>query len=186
MLRRLVIIMASGGARNRSGPQADPTSGRSDARGLSYDKLPSEGRSGEPPLEWPLGTPSVYIESFENGKPVKKLDEDATDERRDAELALWAEAWTYPQAVAWERDRWRWNIVALWVRTFLVCAGPEAKAADKASLHRFGDQLGLTPAGLRENGWTISRDEVAPKREQRATEPKAAPKRRLRAVGDDG
>ena len=178
--------MARGGARNRSGPQPDPLSARSDARGVSFDKLPSEGRQGEPPLGWPLGEPSVYIETFENNRPVKKLDEDATAERREAELALWEQVWSYPQAVAWEQDRWRWNIVALWVRTFLVCAGPEAKAADKASLHRFGDQLGLTPAGLRENGWAIARDEVQPKRQARSSEPKAAPQRRLRAVGDDG
>lgn len=178
--------MASGGARNRSGPQADPGSVRSDARGLRLNALPAEGRQGPPPLEWPLGTPSVYIESFENGRPVKQLDEDATSDRQTAELELWAEVWTYPQACAWELDRWRWNVVALWVRTFLVCAGPEAKAADKASLHRFGDQLGLTPAGLRENGWAIARDEVAPRRAEKEPESSSTGKRvrRLRAVGD--
>lgn len=179
--------MASGGARNRSGPQPDPSSARSDARGLSFADLPSEGREGGPPLGWPLGSPAVYIEKFENGRPVKELDEAATAERQTAELALWDEVWSYPQAVAWERDRWRWNIVALYVRTFLVCAGPEAKAADKASLHRFGDQLGLTPAGMRENGWQIVRDEVAPRRDGQAAGSSSTGKRvrRLRAVGDD-
>ena len=178
--------MASGGSRNRSGPSVDPSSGRSDSRGLRFDALPSEGRKGAPPLEWPLGRPSVYIESFENGKPVKKLDEDATADRQAAELDLWAQVWSYPQAVAWEQDRWRWNIVALWVRTFLVCAGPEAKAADKASLHRFGDQLGLTPAGLRENGWAIARDEVAPRRADKESDSSSSGRRerRLRAVKD--
>ena len=182
--------MARGGARNRSGPQADPKSARSANRGLSYDQLPSEGRQGEPPLAWPLGRPAVYIEKFENGKPIKELDEEATAEREAQEQALWAQVWTYPQAVAWEREPWRWNIVALWVRTFLVCAGPEAKAADKSSLHRFGDQLGLTPAGLRENGWMIVRDEVSEKRsEKEAAEPVpdrplTARERRLAAVAD--
>jgi len=182
--------MASGGARNRSGPQADPKSARSANRGLSYDELPSEGRVGEPPLEWPLGRPSVYIETFENGRPVKELDEAATYDREQQELAMWDQVWSYPQAVAWEREPWRWNIVALWVRTFLVCAGPEAKAADKSSLHRFGDQLGLTPAGLRENGWQIVRDQVAVKRSEKEaaeTEPErplTARERRLAAVAD--
>ena len=182
--------MASGGARNRSGPQADPKSARSANRGLAFDELPSEGRKGEPPLEWPLGRPAVFIERFENGKPVKELDEEATAEREEQEQALWAQVWTYPQAVAWEREPWRWNIVALWVRTFLVCAGPEAKAADKSSLHRFGDQLGLTPAGLRENGWQIVRDQVSEKRsEKEAAEaepsrPMTARERRLAAVAD--
>lgn len=181
--------MARGGARNRSGPQADPLSGRSDRRGISLSALPSEGRKADPPMAWPLSSPAVYIESFENGRPVKQLDEPATEERRAAEQALWAEVWTYPQAVAWERDRWRWNVVALWVRTFLVCAGPEAKAADKASLHRFGDQLGLTPAGLRENGWAIAPDEVDERRQEKAAtvdKPAAGPQRRLRAVNGDG
>jgi hypothetical protein len=121
---------------------------------------------------------------------VKQLDSVASEERKQAEIALWDEVWTYPQAVAWERERWRWNIVAMWVRTFLTASGPEAKAADKTALHRFGDQLGLTPAGLRDNGWAIVRDEVAEKRDDRDSAdkpaPKAAPQRRLRAVGDGG
>ena len=179
--------MASGGARNRSGPSADPTSGRSEARGLSYTQLPAEGRIGEPPTVWPLSDPQVYIERVtDSGKPVKELDAVATEERRQAEESMWAEVWTYPQAVAWERDRWRWPIVAMYVRTFLTAAGPEAKAADKSTLHRYGDQLGLTPAGLRENGWTISRDELADKRSEAAPSTPSAGKRerRLRAVKD--
>lgn len=156
--------MTRGGSRNRSGPPADPTSARSDSRGIRFDALPNEGRVGDPPLAWPLGNPAVYIDVIVNGKPSKELDLDATEDRRESEQALWAEVWTYPQACAWELERWRWNIVALWVRTFLVCAGPEAKAADKSSLHRFGDQLGLTPAGLRENGWAIARSEIDMKR----------------------
>lgn len=159
--------MARGGARNRSGPQPDPLSGRSDARGVKLDALPNEGRRGEPPLEWPLGSPAVYIDVVVNGKPSRELDAEATAVRAEAEQALWEEVWSYPQACAWELDRWRWNIVALYVRTFLVCAGPEAKAADKSSLHRFGDQLGLTPAGLKENGWAIARSEVDVKRSER-------------------
>ncbi|NDK31191.1 hypothetical protein FH975_05300 [Nesterenkonia sp. Hz 6-5] len=179
--------MASGGARNRSGPQADPKSGRSDQRKLSFDELPSEGREGEPPTEWPLSDPQVYIETVsDSGKPIKNLDIDASEQRKDAELALWAEVWTYPQAVAWEREPWRWNIIAIWVRTFLTASGPEAKAADKTALHRFGDQIGLTPAGLRENGWQIVRDEVASRRQESTEAPSTEPrKRRLRAVGDE-
>jgi hypothetical protein len=49
--------------------------------------------------------------------------------------------------------------------------------------------LGLTPAGLRENGWAIAPDEVDERRQEKAAtedKPKEAPKRRLRAVGDDG
>ena len=180
--------MARGGARNRSGPQPDPLSGRSDARGIRLNALPSEGRQGPPPIAWPLSDPQVFIEGIENGRPVKQLDAVASEERKAAEVALWAQVWSYPQAVAWEREPWRWNIVAMWVRTFLTASGPEAKAADKTALHRFGDQLGLTPAGLRENGWAIAADEVSERREERVESagPREAPVRRLRAVGDGG
>lgn len=111
---------------------------------------------------------------------------EASEARKEAELALWEQVWTYPQAVAWEREPWRWNIVAMWVRTFLTASGPEAKAADKTALHRFGDQLGLTPAGLKENGWQIVRDEVSTRRPA-ATKAATSGKRerRLRAVGDE-
>jgi len=134
-----------------------------------------------------LSDPQVFIEGIENGRPVKQMDWEASEERKRAEHDLWDQVWTYPQAVAWERERWRWNIVAMWVRTFLTASGPEAKAADKTALHRFGDQLGLTPAGLRENGWAIAHDEVAPRRADKGTEsdsPSGKRERRLRAVKD--
>ncbi|WP_147107157.1 hypothetical protein [Nesterenkonia populi] len=128
----------------------------------------------------------MYIDDVtDSGKPVKRYDHEASMQRKGSELALWEQVWTYPQAVAWEREPWRWNLVAMWVRTFLTASGPEAKAADKTALHRFGDQIGLTPAGLKENGWQIVRDEVAA---QRSTPKKKAEpvkrERRLRAVGE--
>ena len=45
--------MARGGARNRSGPTADPNSGRSDRRGYSLTALPASGYDGPVP-DWPL------------------------------------------------------------------------------------------------------------------------------------
>jgi hypothetical protein len=42
---------------------------------------------------------------------------------------------------------------------------------------RLADQIGLTPAGLKENGWRISTDEVAAKR---AEEPASSDVRRRR------
>lgn len=122
--------MARGGARNRSGPQPDESSGRSDRRDFKLTALPAEGYDAEAP-EFPLA------------------DETAR------EGVLWAWAWTTPQAFAWALEPWRWPIVAMWVRTFVVCESAEATAADKSSLHRFADQIGMTPAGLKENGWKI-------------------------------
>lgn len=148
--------MTKGGARNRSGPPADPNSERSEKRGYTLTALPSEGYDGDAP-EWPLHGQS------------------------DREAELWTWAWTTPQACAWSLDPWRWHSVAMWVRVAVICEGPMAQAADKSGLHRFADQIGMTPAGLKENGWAIARDEVTPKRQQR-TEDKPKPQRRLRAV----
>ena len=55
----------------------------------------------------------------------------------------------------------------MWVRTAVICEESTATAADKNSLHRFADQIGLTPAGLAENGWAIAADEVAEKRDEK-------------------
>lgn len=153
-------------------------SGRSDRRGFKLTALPSEGYTGEPP-EFPLPKVPVYDVYFEDKKRVRELDVEATDDRWARELELWAWVWATPQACAWSVERWRWHSVAMWVRTSALCEAADATAADKNSLHRFADQIGLTPAGLKENGWTIAVDEVAPKRDKPAA---SALTRRLRAV----
>ena len=182
--------MGSGGARNRSGPQPDPTSGRSDLRGVKLDALPAEGFTGEVP-EFPLPPAQVINEYFdtESKQKIKEVDQRASDLRNEREQELWEWAWSTPQACAWALERWRWQAVAMWVRVSALCESPEATAADKGSLHRFADQIGLTPAGLRENGWAIARSEVD---ERRASKPglsvvddpdqkePARPQRRLR------
>lgn len=178
--------MTSGGRRSRSGPSVDPLSGRSDARGVKLMALPREGFRGDVPA-FPLGPIKVYF-TYKNadGKPVRELDEDGTQDRIARELELWAWAWSTPQACAWEVEPWRWYTVAMWVRTAAVCESSEAQAADKNSLHRFADQIGLTPAGMKENGWALAADEVKEKRESKpAAESQAAPKRRLRVAGGD-
>lgn len=154
--------MTKGGSRNRSGPQADPRSGRSDARGLKFTALPSEGFAGDIP-EFPMP--------------------DATE--REAEV--WAELWRTPQAAAWDAEPWRIRSVAMYCRWSVRSEG-DVPAAFLGQVHRLGDQIGLTPAGLRENGWAIAADEVTEKRAEKspATEGKAAPARRLRAVNGGG
>ncbi len=127
------------GGHARSGPPPDPKSGRSERRGLRFDALPAEGYDEEVP-NFPLPQMS------------------------SRESTLWDWAWTTPQAKAWSVEPWRWHTVAMWVRTAVVCEAGEATAADKNSLHRFADQIGLTPAGLKENGWRIAADEVGAKR----------------------
>lgn len=149
--------MPKGGARNRSGPQPDPRSGRSERRGLRYDALPAGGYDGEVPA-FPL--------------PGAK----------DRELAIWNDAWTTPQACAWARESWRWQTVAEYARVKALCE-VEPNAALIGQIHRYRDQLGLTPAGLRENGWAIAADEVAARADERVEDvvEEDAP-RRLTAV----
>ena len=127
--------MASGGARNRSGPQPDENSGRSDRRDFKLTALPAEGFDGEAP-EFPIP----------NGS--------------ERELALWAWAWRTPQAAAWFEQPWRWYTVAEWVRWSVKAEAEDASAAVIAAKIRMADQIGLTPAGLKENGWKIAPPKV--------------------------
>lgn len=157
--------MAKGGARNRSGPPKDPNSARSERQGVKFTALPAEGWDGSVP-EFPLPPRVVWYEYFEDKQKVRERDEGATESVRDRELALWKWAWRTPQACAWAQpsEAWRLHTIAMWVRTYVLCEGSEATAADKGSLHRFADQIGLTPAGLKENGWAITVDQVGAKR----------------------
>jgi hypothetical protein len=153
--------MARGGARNRSGPPADPSSGRSDARGYSLTALPSEGYDGPIP-DFPL--PNAY----------------------DREIELWEQVWRSPQACAWSMpsERWRVRTVAMWVRLSVRCEDPEAGAALLGQLHRFADQIGMTTAGLAEMGWRVAVDEVATKAAAAAPAQPAAPRARRLRVAD--
>jgi hypothetical protein len=68
---------------------------------------------------------------------------------------------------------------------------PGSNAALVGQLHRYREQIGLTPAGLRLNGWQIARDEVGARRVEKpeASNPSggrmSARERRLKAVGDE-
>ena len=154
--------MSRGGARNRSGPAASESSGRSDRRGYSLTALPAEGYQGDVP-DFPLPIASAR------------------------EVEVWEQAWRTPQACAWAMpsEAWRQGTVALWVRLSVRAEDPECGAALLAQLHRFADQIGMTTAGLAEMGWRVAVDEVAAKA---AASPKAtvvAPAaRRLRVAGD--
>ena len=175
--------MTSGGARNRSGPAPDPSSARSDARGLRFDALPAEGYVGPVP-EWPL-PPRVVMRWEADGKARWQApDAEATKALAERERELWLWAWRTPQAAAWAKpsESWRLPLIAMWVRTFVLCESSEATAADKNSLHRFADQIGMTPAGLKENGWQVARDQVAEKAAEKDEAARSSSRDRLKAV----
>jgi hypothetical protein len=124
---------------------------------------------------------------YEDKRRYQVFDEEATQAVTDREAELWEWAWRTPQACAWSLESWRWQTVAMWVRTFVICEGDDATSADKGAIHRFADQIGLTPAGLRENGWAIAVDEVGARRDDREDRQAeagetAAPQRRMRAL----
>jgi hypothetical protein len=176
--------MASGGRRNRSGPEASESSARSDRRGYSLTALPAEGYHGEIP-DFPLPRRQVYTWEVEDKRRYQVLDEGGTAIVADREQRLWEWLWRTPQACAWSMpsESWRLHTIAMYVRTFVVCEGSDATAADKGSLHRFADQIGMTTAGLAEMGWKVAVDETAGKRQEKAeAEPASKPERRLRAV----
>lgn len=157
-----------GGARNRSGPTSSPYSNRTDLKKskglLGAIKLPPEGFQGE---DFP---------------PLFDLLPAATER----EGVVWSDAWATPQAAQWISEPWRWRTIAMWVRYTVRMEDPESPAALGAVTTRFADQIGLTPAGLRENGWVIEASEPA---SAAKTPAKSAgkPVRRLRSVanGDD-
>lgn len=123
--------MPRGGARNRSGPQPDENSLKSEKIGYTLTALPPEGYTGPVP-GWPL------------------------ERQTGREATVWAQAWTTPQACAWSTQPWRHRTIALWVRWSVRMEDPDAGASLGAVVMRLADQIGMTPAGLKENGWKIA------------------------------
>ena len=153
--------MARGGARNRSGPAPDPESGRSERRGFKLTALPSEGYQGEAP-DFPL--PDVT----------------------DRELDVWESLWQTPQACAWSMQSWRWLNIADLVRLQVRGEAHDAPVNIATVVRQLRADLGLTPAGLKENGWAIATDQVGEKRADRDELVKAQPKRERRLRVADG
>lgn len=182
--------MTHGGARPGSGPSPDPDSGRSAARGLNFQALPSGGFDGVIP-DFPLDHIVLFSEHFEDGAKIREADEDASADFHSREGVVWAEAWRSPQGAAWAVESWRWPVVAEYCRLKVTIElDPGSNAALVGQLHRYREQIGLTPSGLRLNGWQISRDEVGALREEKDSAAKvsgeklSARERRLKAVGD--
>lgn len=156
--------MARGGARNRSGPAPDPNSGRSERRGFKLTALPSEGFRGVVP-DFPLP--------------------DMTDRESD----VWESLWRTPQACAWSMQSWRWLNVADLVRLQVRGEAHDAPVNIATVVRQLRADLGLTPAGLKENGWAIAVDEVAARADAKvadAAAPRKSSRDRLSVVNGGG
>lgn len=161
-----------GGARNRSGPRKSPTSARSERLGVRFGKLPRAGYTGRLPA-WPLTRASAR------------------------EREVWRQVWRTPQAAAWATEPWRHRAVAMYVRLAVRCEDAGSPAALHAVMVRYADQIGMTPAGMRENRWVVEETPgaagavVSPAELEREGTPPVAPplvplRGRLRVVPPGG
>lgn len=202
-------LMPRGGARVRSGPPADPQSRTSERRRRAAKKsatssaaadtapaittnefnplaLPARGRTGRAPA-FPLPKVVRFVMTVDSeGKSSKQADSGVSNEFRKRELEIWRELWKTPQAVAWEREPYRWPTIAKYARIMTSTeAEPDASAALLSRERELRIECGLSPDGLRANGWAIAPDELAKKRAAKkaaapAAKKAAAPVRRLR------
>lgn len=141
--------MASGGARARSGPPADPNALRRDRKDdKGWETLPAEGFQGDAP-SWPF-------------EPLNQ-----------AEIDLWARLWRKPQAFMWDQLQLEFEVAA-YVRAFLESVEPEASAGLKTAVLRMSAELGLSTVGMGQLRWKIAVDEVTERRESVAPGRKSA------------
>jgi len=101
------------------------------------------------------------------------------------ESEVWALLWTTPQACAWSMSPWRWLNVADLVRLQVRGEALDAPVNIATVVRQLRADLGLTPAGLKENGWAIAADEVGDRAAANATassDDEEVPVRRLSVV----
>lgn len=145
------------GSSSNSGPSKDPLALRRD-RDKGLLELPAEGRDGPVP-EWPLTEPT------------------------DREREWWEDLWGSPQAVAWEAHRLH-LLVALFIRNLEVVEQPGAPANRTTEVRRMMDDLGLTEAGQRSNGWVVVGQVSSPRRS--VSKGSSSARDRLKVVDDAG
>lgn len=146
--------------------------------------LPMAGYTGRAPA-FPL--PKIVRFGFdisESGKAVRVADSSLSNEFRKREMEIWREVWKTPQGAAWSIDPWRWPTVAEYCRIkAAVELDPDSNAALLSRLREYRNEIGLSPDGMKANGWAISRDQVTPRAEKKAAaKTTAKPQRRLRSV----
>ena len=159
----------------RAGPPKDPNSGRSEKRkpalSGSLTMLPSEGYDKRAPA-FPL-------------PQTKRETPAATKAFRAREVAIWRNNWKMPQAAAWALEPWRWSTIGEFCRIkACVELDPDSNAALVSRLREYRNEIGLSPDGMKINGWAIAPNELAQQAEKKTKAPakKAAPARRLRSV----
>jgi hypothetical protein len=125
--------------------------------------------------------------------PSAPFDQDAPEIPLPAptarEVELWNLAWAAPQAWMWIQEPWRWQTIGLWVRRTALAESKDANASDINAVIRLADQIGMTPAGLKENGWAIAADKAGPSQAEKPEQSERSTSRskdRFRVVRGDG
>lgn len=137
---------------------SDPSTRRRRNASVGKTLLPAGGRSGVAPV-WPIAGAS--------------------------EPDVWAELWSSPQAVAWERLGWT-RVVARYALLVAVAErdGDGAPAATLlAELRQMEDRLGLNPKAMRSLLWEVTSDEVGEKRDESVPSKSASKRAQLKIVG---
>ena len=143
------------GGHAHSGPAPDPSALRRERDKGEWTELPAEGRDGPVP-DWPLS------------KATKR------------ELELWADQWSRPQALMWERNGQELE-VAMFVRAVRIGEQPSAPTNARTLVRQLMDSLGLTVPGMRSLRWKIVAAESKSARRTSGTA-----RDRLRVVQDAG
>ncbi len=176
--------MTSGGTRGRSGPAPDPNALRRDRKDdAAWVTLPIEGYVGDVP-EFPLTKIAIYDVYVVDKKRIKELNVEATEQRWQDELDLWAELWEKPQAYQWSKLGLELQ-VASYVRAFHDSVAAGAPASMKTAVLRMSAEIGLSLPGMHQLRWKFSTDELAARREEvapRVSVRRSSMKDRLRAV----
>ena len=84
----------------------------------------------------------------------------------DTEVELWKKLWRTPQAHEWARLRWDRD-VAQYVRH--KAAAEIGSLEDSREARQRGHHLGLTPKGMKDLMWSVRRDELDERRQQKQT-----------------
>lgn len=144
-------------------PKPDNERRRRNAQ-VAMTQLPAEGRQGTPP-RFPL---LAYTNDDSDGFEAIV---------RDREAQLWAELWSTPQAVMWERTHSE-LAVARFTRFSVLAETGNVKAATEA--RQLEDRLGLNPQAMLRLRWQVTADEVADQRQERTQRARAASSARNR------
>jgi hypothetical protein len=78
---------------------------------------------------------------------------------RASEKSLWVELWRKPQAAEWARLELTFQVAA-YVRAFVDSTQSKAPASIKTAVLRMETELGISPSGMKQNGWIIGEQPV--------------------------